>query len=231
MLPIAVLFVLALAGPAASQSTGEPPRSEQPKKSEPPPGKGAPATPPTGKGATAPNAADPLKLNQIPETSEAKVKLLRELYALLATAEDAESANRISSRIERLWSHSGSDTVTLLMERANAAMSNKKAELALELLDRAVKLAPDYPEAFNRRAFVHFTENNFAGAVGDLRRALALDPNHYKAMDGLVQIWREVGNKRGAYYVLKQLVDVHPFWAGAKQVLEELKKEVEGQDI
>lgn len=232
-LPLAAIGLwLGVCEPTLAQTPADPPKAQPPKRSDPPapPGRKEPV-PPDAKAAGPAKKADPLKLTQLPETAEEKARLLRDLYAHLATAEDAEAANRVAARIERLWAHSGSDTVGLLMERANAAMSTKKTELALELLGRAVKLAPDYAEAFNRRAFVYFTDNNFEGAVGDLRRVLALDPNHYKAMDGLIQIWREVGNKRGAYMVLKQLVEVHPHWSGAKQVLEELKKEVEGQDI
>ena len=33
-------------------------------------------------------------------------------------------------------------------------------------------------------------------ALGDLRRALALDPNHFKSLDGLGQILREIGQKK-----------------------------------
>ena len=40
-----------------------------------------------------------------------------------------------------------------------------------------VDLAPDYTEAWNRRAYVHFVRNDIERALGDLRRTLALDPH------------------------------------------------------
>lgn len=166
-----------------------------------------------------------------PQTAEEKARQLSDLYALLATAEDEDTARKHTSAIERLWMYSGSDTVAMLMQRAAAAMSKKDNGLARKLLDYVVTLAPDYPEGFNQRAYLHFSLNDYDSAVGDLRRVLALDPNHYKALEGLSQIWRESGNKKGALGVMKQLIDVHPFAAGGKTALEELKREVEGQGI
>lgn len=170
-------------------------------------------------------------LEKMPQTAQEKAKVLGDLYAHLATANDEQSAKPIADTIERLWLQSGSETINLLMERSGAALAAKNADLALRLLDYVVELAPDYAEGFNRRAYVHFAQNNLESAVGDLRRTLALEPNHFKALDGLGQIWREHGNKKGALRVIKQLLEIHPNWPGAKQAAEELSREVEGQGI
>ena len=170
-------------------------------------------------------------LDKMPQTADEKAKVLNDLYAHLATANDEQSAKPISDTIERLWLQSGSETINLLMERSGTALAAKNADLALRLLDYVVELAPDYAEGFNRRAYVHFSQNNLESAVGDLRRTLALEPNHFKALDGLGQIWREHGNKKGALRVIKQLLEIHPNWPGAKQTAEELTRDVEGQGI
>ncbi len=170
-------------------------------------------------------------LDKMPQTADEKAKVLNDLYAHLATANDEQSAKSIADTIERLWLQSGSETINLLMERSGAALAAKNADLALRLLDYVVELAPDYAEGFNRRAYVYFSQNNLESAVGDLRRTLALEPNHFKALDGLGQIWREHGNKKGALRVVKQLLEIYPNWPGAKQAAEELTREVEGQGI
>ena len=99
------------------------------------------------------------------------------------------------------------------------------------MLDHVVELAPDFTEAWNRRAYVHFVQNDVERALGDLRRTLALDPHHFKALDGLAQIMREIGQKKAALKAFKQLLDVHPYWSGAKQAVDELEREVDGQGI
>ncbi len=225
-----------LLGPtlAAAQGTREP--------AQPPSPKSEPVLPSNPE--TAPVPGQPRKpvlpqarsdgaraLEKLPQTAEEKGRALNDFYAQLATAESEEAAKKITGQIERLWRHSGSDTANLLVSRALKAAGEKRLELAEKLFEHAVTLAPDYTEAFTQRAFYHFTQNNMQAAVGDLRRVLALDPNHFKALEGLAQIWGSSGNKKAAYEVTKQLLDVHPFAAGAKQSFDELKREVEGQGI
>jgi tetratricopeptide (TPR) repeat protein len=187
------------------------------------------AAPPSAKGPQAPQGAK--RGTALPKTPAERDKRLSDLYALLAAADDEESAKAIADAIERVWLHSGSDTVDLLMERAMKAVGEKKLDSALTFLDRIVELAPDFTEAWNRRAYVHFLRNEVDLALGDLRRTLALDPNHFKALDGLAQILREIGQKKPALQAFKKLLDVHPYWSGAQQAVEELGREVDGQGI
>ncbi len=167
--------------------------------------------------------------NSVPEGGSQRALLLRELYAYLATAQDEETAQRTAHAIEQVWKASVGDTVGLLMARATKAAAGNEDELAIELLDRAVKLAPDSTEVFYRRAMVHFSENDFRRAAGDLQRVLALDPNHYKALEGLAQIFKATDRKKAALAVYRQLYDVYPLYSGAKTAVEELTREIEGQ--
>jgi tetratricopeptide (TPR) repeat protein len=197
---------------------------------------GAPSDhPPPVEATPAPDAKAKPKASQrnssLPRTPAEREKTLSDLYALLATADDEDSAKAISDAIERVWLHSGSATVDLLMERSMKAMSDKNNDLALKLLDAVVDLAPDFTEAWNRRAYVHFVRKDTERALGDLRRALALDPSHFKALDGLAQILREMGQKKPALKAFRQLLDIHPYWSGAQQAVEELEREVDGQGI
>jgi tetratricopeptide (TPR) repeat protein len=167
----------------------------------------------------------------LPKTPAEREKMLSDLYAHLATATDEDSAKAVAEAIERVWLNSGSDTIDLLMERSMKAVSEKNYDLALKLLDHVVALAPDYTEGWNRRAYVHYMKSEVDLALGDLRRTLALDPNHFKALDGLGQILREIGQKRPALKAFKQLLDVHPYWSGAQDAADELERDVEGQGI
>ena len=216
-LAVAAAFLAgAILAPALAQ---DPKASPQPPKAEP------------DNAIPEPKAKAPNRGSTLPKTPAEREKTLSDLYALLATADDEETAKAITDAIERVWLHSGSATIDVLMERSIKAMSQKKVDLALKLLDSVVDLAPDYTEAWNRRAYVHFVRKDTERALGDLRRALALDPNHFKALDGLAQILREIGQKRPALKAFKQLLDVHPYWSGAQDAVDELEREVEGQGI
>ncbi len=182
-------------------------------------------------------AADPEKpyhqrvIAEPPKTPRARAEVLSNLYALLETSDDKQTGDAIAGTIEHFWRLGYSDTVNVLMKRAMQAMSQKKEALALKFFDAVVDLAPDYAEGWHQRAAVHYSRNNFARALGDLRRVLALDANHFQALEGLSRLLQETGQKAGALAAHRKLMSVHPFWPGGEQRLRELERETEGQGI
>jgi tetratricopeptide (TPR) repeat protein len=184
---------------------------------------------PAPPGAVFPSAKPQQKADKpIPQDRES---LLTELYTHLAKTHDATEAAPIAATIEGLWLQSGSDTIGVLMGRSTKAINEQNNDLALQLLDAVVELAPDYAKGWNRRAYVYFLQNNYEGAVGDLRRALALEPNHFKALEGLARILRDTGQKKSALEAYKQILKINPYQEGAKTAVDELSVEVEGQGI
>jgi tetratricopeptide (TPR) repeat protein len=182
--------------------------------------------PPSG---APPPASKRMLGESIPDNPVERARLLDNLYAHLATAEDERAAEQAAEAIAGLWRATGGDTVKVLLERAHKAANDKQLALALQLLDAVVALAPDCAEGWSQRAHVLYLENHVERALGDLRRALALDPNHFKALDALGHILREIGQKKGALKAYEKLLEVHPFWPAARQAVEELMREIGGQ--
>lgn len=201
----------------------------------PAPGLGVEGLRPDAVKPNAPPGADPsppqAKQQSAKPVPQDRDALLAELYVHLAQAPDATQAAPIAETIEGLWLQSGSDTIGVLMGRSATAINDQKNDLALQLLDAVVELAPDYVEGWNRRAYVYYLQSNYENAIGDLRRALALDPNHFKALEGLARILRESGQKKSALQAYKQILRINPNFDGAKQAADELAVEVEGQGI
>ena len=223
VLACTVLLAAASIAAAAEGGAATPP-VEQPQESEPAVPVAPDATDPTG-------AMDSGEQAGLPDTPAERARVLESLYAHLATAEGEDAAQLIAGSIERIWLHSGSDTIGLLMERAIKAAEEKNYDLALKLLDAVVELAPDYAEGWNRRALVYYLRDELALALGDLRRALALEPNHFKALDGLAQILREMGEKKAALKALHHLLSVHPFWPREREHADLGAGEVEAQGM
>jgi tetratricopeptide (TPR) repeat protein len=67
--------------------------------------------------------------------------------------------------------------------------------------------------------------------MNGLRRVLALDPMHFKAIEGLGIILRETGKNEAALRVMRRALEIHPFLESAKKAADELEREVEGQGI
>lgn len=163
--------------------------------------------------------------------AEDRKQLLDELYQRLSKSPDKDSAEVVASAIERLWQRSGSDTVDLLMARAGKLMQEEDFDVALKLLNSIIELAPEYSEGWTRRAAVFFLKKDFGKSLEDLRHALALDPSHYKAIQGLALLMQELGDKESALKAFRALLKVHPHLDEALQAVQELSREVEGQGI
>jgi tetratricopeptide (TPR) repeat protein len=158
-------------------------------------------------------------------------KLLAHLYEQLSASKDAEAAQPIMQAIEELWGKSGSDTTDLLIGRAEGLLRQADVDLALKILDALVEIAPDSAAAWHQRAKAHFLKQEHAQALGDLRKALNIDPKHYRAINDLGLVLEELGAKKEALEAYRKALQVNPFLDETKSAVDALKREVEGQDI
>lgn len=227
----AVAGLLLAAAMAISPAEAEPPAAGEPRAEAAPDGAPLPQPPQVQPPQAQPPPQSQAPAEPAPDTAEQRNKLLDDLYARLAASPSAEDAELIVQSIERLWHYSGSATADLLVQRAIAAGQANNQDLAMKLLDAAVLLQPDFADAWNRRAYLYFLKNDYKRALGDLRRVLALDPHHFRALEGLAQILRTIGEKKAALDAYRKLLAVHPQASGAKQAADELTLEVEGQGI
>jgi tetratricopeptide (TPR) repeat protein len=157
--------------------------------------------------------------------------MLAKLYDQLGAAHDAHDAAPIMQTIEQLWLLSGSDTVDLLMARADRFVKESDLDLALKILDATVDIAPEDAEAWHRRATVHYLQKDYELALADLRHALDIDPKHYKAINDLGVVLEALGAKKEALQAYSKALEINPFLDDARHSVEFLKREVEGQDI
>jgi tetratricopeptide (TPR) repeat protein len=153
------------------------------------------------------------------------------LFGALKAAPDAEAAKLVENRIMALWLASGSDTADLLMSRVKAAIDEKDFDLAVQLLDSIVEIKPDYVEAWNRRATVHFMKKNFGQSIADIRQVLAREPRHFGALAGLGMIMQEIGEEKRALEIFRRALDVHPHLPRIPDLIKTLTEKVDGRDI
>jgi tetratricopeptide (TPR) repeat protein len=157
--------------------------------------------------------------------------LLDTLYQRLQQAETPELAQAVAQSIQRVWRSSGSPTADLLLARAMSLISAQEHTLALAILDTVVVAQPEFAEGWSQRAMVHFQRRDFGSALSDLRRVLTIEPRHFRAMQGVAVILNEFGEKERALQAYRRVLDVYPLKQEARDAVEELRREVEGQDI
>ncbi len=96
----------------------------------------------------------------------------------------------------------------------------------------AVELQPDYAEAWNRRAFVYYLNDDYKHALGDIRRVLALGAAPLQGPRRARPDPEESSARRRARsQAYDSLLAIYPAMPGAKEARDELRVEVEGQGI
>ena len=153
------------------------------------------------------------------------------LFGALKAAPDAASAKQVESRIWALWVASGSDTANLLMTRVKTAIEANDLNLAVQLLDAVVKIKPDYIEAWNRRATIHYMRKEFSESLQDIRQVLIREPRHFGALSGLGMILQEFGDERRALEAFRRALEIHPNLQKIPDMVKTLSEKVEGRDI
>jgi tetratricopeptide (TPR) repeat protein len=162
---------------------------------------------------------------------KSRAEQLDELFATLAASENGEAAKAAERGILRLWLESGSDTIDLLMNRALAATDEEEYPLALDFLDRIITLEPGYAEGWNRRATIHFLNDDYGKAIADLEQVLAIEPRHFGALAGLGTMLRELGHEQLALDAYRQALALDPVMSEVQKAIDELEADSGGRGI
>lgn len=153
------------------------------------------------------------------------------LFQALKAAPDDATAKAVEDRILAVWLASGSDTADLLMSRVKIAIEAQDVDLAIKLLDAIIEIKPDYVEAWNRRATLHYLKKDFARSLADIRQVLAREPRHFGAMAGLGMILQEFGEHKRALEIFRRALVIHPRMQRLPELIKSLSETVEGRGI
>lgn len=159
-------------------------------------------------------------------TEQTVAERLDSLFVRLRRERDDAKALAIAAQIKTIWSRSGSATVDLLMQWATKAMVEKRYASALDFLNEAIALAPDYAEAWNRRATVYFLQKDYQNAMYDINRTLELEPRRFDALTSMATILRRTGLKQRALEAYQKALDVYPMMREVQKNYSDLADEL-----
>jgi len=188
--------------------------------------------------APAQDKAPPTEQKKLPEAPEKlprvgadRTRGLDFLFGALKAAPDQASAKHVEGRIWALWTQTSSDTTMLLMSRAKTAIEKKQPDVALKLLDKVVRLKPDYVEGWNRRATIYYLQNDYAKSMSDIREVLVREPRHFGALAGLGMIMQELGDDKRALDAFRKALEINPYLEKLPDMVKSLTEKVEGRPI
>jgi tetratricopeptide (TPR) repeat protein len=165
-----------------------------------------------------------------PGSEEARKAELERLFEALREAPDEGGGSLVESRIWAIWAQGATPSVQLLMRRGMRNIEARLLEEALEDFDGAITLAPDFAEAWHRRAQAHAAAGDAAAAARDLQEALRLEPRHFAALATLSALQEEAGDLRGALRSFEAALAIHPRLRGGEARLRDLRRRALGED-
>jgi len=175
---------------------------------------------------------------------------LDDVLADLQVVEDPVEVAALVERATELLSDSGSPTANLLAEHAfvlvhggmpgsgapgggaeRTAAQEADMRLAIEKLDAALEVRPDYAEGYVRRAAVHYALGEIDAAVIDLESAVTAEPRHFGAYLLLGRIFEETGTLAGALEAYRRAKALNPHVPEIDRTIRRLRDKVEGRGI
>ena len=100
-------------------------------------------------------------------------------------SDSAEVRDLARRALEYLWFNAAGEEAYQLTQSAFQASEKGDRAGALKILNRLVERYPKFAEGWNRRASVHWELGAYDKSIADSERALALNPNHYGAWQGI----------------------------------------------
>lgn len=136
---------------------------------------------------------------------------LNALFQRLKQSADDTTARQYENSIWLAWFESGDSEVDDLMQQAMRKRRSYNFEAALEILNQVLARQPEYAEAWNQRATVHFHLSEFEKSLQDIARALELEPRHFGAMAGRAMIRLRQSKPALARQNIIQALKIHPY--------------------
>jgi tetratricopeptide (TPR) repeat protein len=177
---------------------------------------------------TAPDMEGTVEGDDLEQLQDRSAETLNSLFDDLRRQSNTAAANRISKKIWNAWNASGSDSIDLLMNRIGKAMNESNNNVALDLLDQVITLAPDFAEGWNRRATLHFAMKEYGRSLSDIERVLTLEPRHYGALSGLALILQTLGQDRKALDTWYKVLEIYPANEQAQNGVIKLEEKLSG---
>lgn len=154
---------------------------------------------------------------------------LDQLFAALKAAPSEAAAAALEAKICQLWQQAGSPAVVLLLNEGSRDLEDGDTDGALDALDDALVLAPDYAEAWLRRALTKFHAGNYAGAIRDIQATLQREPRNFVALQTLSHIAEAQADWKGALAAWQKVLELDPRTPDGQERLQMLRRRALGE--
>jgi tetratricopeptide (TPR) repeat protein len=153
------------------------------------------------------------------------------LFGELRTTDSGIAAANAEREIWSIWLEVADPVAARATARGVRYLQLARLDAAEAAFTRAITAAPDFAEAWNKRATVRFLKGDDAGSLEDIRRTLALEPRHFGALSGRAMILERRAQPARALAAYEAALTVNPHLERVRARVRVLRREVEGAPI
>ena len=124
---------------------------------------------------------------------------------------DENVRDRATTELWRSWFHQKGDYGMQILRRSQVSLDAGDVRPALDLLTKLISQEPDFAEAWNRRAVLHYTQGNYKKSIQDCETVLKLNPIHFGALHGMGLCYAALGEYINAIQAFRRALEIQPF--------------------
>ena len=125
-----------------------------------------------------------------------------------------------------MWCRSGRPEHDALLAQGVAALERRDFVTGTKIFTRLIDAAPDWAEAWNKRATARYLARDFAGAIRDCEATLLRKPHHFGALSGQGLCHLALEQFAPAAALFRRALAVHPSLASVRANLQAALTEV-----
>lgn len=124
---------------------------------------------------------------------------------------DAAIRDRATHQLWRIWFQQKGVLGLEMIRRAQVMLESGDVDGAEATLTELITDQPDFAEAWNRRAVLHYMQGRYRAAIADCERVIHLNPIHFGALHGLGLCYAAVGSYSAAIQAFRQALAIQPY--------------------
>jgi tetratricopeptide (TPR) repeat protein len=139
---------------------------------------------------------------------------------------DPEVVAAAEATLWRIWCRAGDPAVEALFADGVQAMARQSWLDAVSLFGQVIETAPDFAEAWNKRATARYLAEHYASAISDCEEVIRRNPHHFGAWSGQGLCHTALGQYRAAARCFRRALAIHPRLESVRQNLGQMEREL-----
>ena len=131
----------------------------------------------------------------------------------------SEEAGATEDLIWNVWMDHPHAAAARALDLATRDIAARRYDIAETRLTQLLRRAPDFAEAWHKRAALYYLLGRDQECLDDIRRTLELEPRHFAAMLHFAEILLGAGAPAEARFAFYAALSVHPHLPRAREAL------------